>query len=323
MLNYATAKKYYKHILWFGEYMLFEYVDGAFVFGVASFTTYDTCLKINDNDNPELAGSKIINAIHNIQSGSFCLMLKPQMFLHQTVQGHLITPQNASYFTAQHECSREYLSMYENMMRLFVNNYILKLFQEPIAYLQQRFDDFVKFHKNMFPQHTQRPSVISSVLMSYPICNSDGGCNRDPRKSTTAKIPTRNMSTCPCELKGSVPNNLVMIPFVREPWRQIGVLCDSASAHLNDICSKMTHTCCARDDVPFFLLSMGSIRNILIDIQKIISEKLCGNFQCLLIEQCNFLKQFTKDMPIDRVGISRLLIVINEIQNNLRIPSTC
>jgi len=41
MLNYSSAKKYYKHILWLGEYMLFEYVDGVFVFGVASFTTYE------------------------------------------------------------------------------------------------------------------------------------------------------------------------------------------------------------------------------------------------------------------------------------------
>ena len=311
VLNKKAAMKSYKHLLWFGEYMMFEFDHSHMKFGIASYKTYSQCVKIDDHHTPEDAICRIQIAIQQSSGQAFCLMMKTDKFLNKSVYQTLLryTPHPNP---DQHNEDVEFLQIYEEVMKLFVGCYVQKLFQESVQYVEHRFDDFRRFHGDLFPEdsmHTNAgtPSVISNCLALCPISSSE-------------LVPAYRLG-----LEANIDVNTVVPPIARPEWDRLENCCVEMVDHLEMIVARFTHPSVKSHQIPFFSRDAMQVRDVLAEMQRILQTKLCGRLQGQFQNPLAFLTMYMKDAtpnsnmtPLLFETIFEIMRIIKTIDNMSR-----
>ena len=281
-MNQHVAGKSYKHILWFGEYMMFEFVQGQMKFGIASYQTYSECVKIDDSHTPENAVDRIMAAIQGNSGSPFCVMMKTNTFLDTTVYRTMLAyTQHDKY--SEYRDDVEFLQIYEQVMRLFVNCYIKKLFQESVEYVAQRFEDFHGFHKDLFPEENQptrssRQSVVSKCLAPTPT-SSHGSVSKYEYVG-----------------QAKVDYGIVVPPIARLEWNRLKELCIGLVYHFEFVLARFTSLAVHKNQIPFFQQDMTFVQHTLSGIESVLQTKICGRLQAQFRNPLLFLTAYLDDI---------------------------
>ena len=289
--NKSAAKKSYKHILWFGEYMMFEFDKGQMKFGVGSYKTYSQCVKIDDHHTPGDAIGRIQSAIQQCSGAPFCLMMKTDKFLNKSVYQTLL-PYTPRPNPEQHNEDVEFLQIYEEVMQLFVHCYIKKLFQESVEYVERRFEDFRGFHRDLFPEDSLHArSVVSKCLTSLG-----------------EAVPTQRPSW-----ETEIDCNTVVPPIARPDWDLLKRCCVQFVRHLELMVASFTYPSIQSHQIPFFSRDEIQVRRVLAEMQSILQRNLCGRLQRQFAQPLAFLTLYMQDATPNSNMTSDLLEAVFQI----------
>jgi len=310
VVNTDVAQKSYKHILWLGEYMMFEFVpkkeSHVLKLGIASYTEYRKCIIILEND-ADVEKTRVRQILEAHRDGKVCMMIPTKMFLDVNMYNFLLQYTKLSKRISSYEEDLNYLMTYEKVMTLFVPFYIKPLYQESLEYVEQRFKDFRNFHPDLFmhnktdsclysfvqPTTTRRPEIENSSL---PIVNS-----------TVNRLNTEMVSYNQLYTK-CIP------PLIKDRWQELHVICKRLREHFSTYITNCTDPEFHVNNLPFFDFSQqSSTRNQLELVVEIIQKYFCGIYAKYFTEEVNLLQNILENSEINKYDAEDILVSINSI----------
>ena len=303
-----VAQRSYKHILWLGEYMMFEFVPkhGSHVLklGVASYTEYRICIRIMETDaNQET--DRVQAILEANCNGKVCMMIPTKMFLDVNMYKFLLQYTKLSKRISKYEDDLEYLMNYEKIMTCFVPFYIKPLYQESLEYVEKRFQEFRKFHPDLFV-HNKTDSCLYSFM-----------------QPTTAHRPEiENSPDCLGSRLNRFEKSYNQIttryipPIIKDRWNNLHLICKKVQEHLTIYITNCTNPEFHVNNLPFFDFStQSSIGVQLGSIIEIIVKYLCGAYAKFLSAEVEFLQKITAKVDIDQHDALNILRVVDSLVN--------
>jgi len=305
-----VAKRSYKHILWLGEYMMFEFVpkNGSHVLklGIACYTDYKTCIRIMEIDANEET-ERIQCVLETNCDGKVCMMIPTKMFLDVNMYKFLLQYTKLSKRISDYEGDLHYLTTYDQIMSLFVPFYIKPLYQESLKYVEQRFKDFRTFHPDLFMHNKTDSCLYSFVQPTTEIENSP--------LETVDYIGNRLRSeTILFERSYNQITTKYIPPIIKDRWNELYLICKKIQEHLTIYITNCTDPEFHVNNLPFFDFSpQSSIGIQLVLIIEIIVKYLCGAYAKFLSEEVDFLQKIMAKTEINRYDALNILRVIDSI----------
>jgi len=325
----------YKHILWMGKFMMFEFVyknnKHSLSMGVASFTKYKSCIKLDGSINDiDIHISRIANLLENFKDKNVCMMITTELFLNESMYKFIIryAPQRSKSKIS--ESPLEYISYYEQLMKIFVPFYVKPLYQEPEKYIAKRFMDFKKYHKELFLHDQIYSCLYSFIQPTTSVQNEVCKCAHYNK----TELEGLEEKTCTCDMQFQVPicNNpysMQKSPFtkmqansslIQKPCNDLNKIC----AHIKYNLSKYVCNCTSRvfnvNNLPFFDSSReNGLYSLLLKMLDIIKTYFCGCIKESVSAETRILSHIVKNKCITK----RLAIGIMDAVDNIYLKTLC
>ena len=297
VISTEVAKRSYKHILWLGEYMMFEFVpeNGSYILklGVASYTEYRKCIIINETD-AEQETDRLENTLVDKCCGKVCMMIPTKMFLDVKMYEFLLQYTILSKTISKYTEDLQYLTTYEHIMTQFVPFYIKPLYQESLEYVGKRFKKFREFHPDLFV-HNKTDSCLYSFV---------------PSKTANSLHPETMLFESPL----SQITTKHIPPLIKQQWNNLHSICKNIQQHITIYITNCTNPEFHANNLPFFDFSpKTSIRVQLTLVVEIISKCLCGAYAKFLSTEANFLRAITAQVTIDICDAYNIIRILDSI----------
>ena len=309
-----VAQKSYKHILWLGEYMMFEFVPkkGSHVLklGIASYTEYRKCIRILETD-AHTEKTRVHEILKANCDGKVCMMIPTKMFLDVNMYNFLLQYTKNSKNISTYEGDLKYLMTYEKVMTFFVPFYIKPLYQESLEYVERRFKDFRNFHPDLF-MHNKTDSCLYSFVQ--PATASQPQIENSPLSRVDYTEKRLHTETVLFERSYNQVGTKCIPPIIKERWNELHARCKQIQHHLTIYITNCTDPEFHVNNLPFFDFSQkSSIRVQLGLVIEIIVKYLCGAYAKFLSQEVDFLQKIIAKVDIDTYDAVNILNIINSI----------
>jgi len=337
VITLDSARTYYKHIIWLGDYMMFEFLPTKnennnkthiLTLGVASFTNYASCIKVSQCDDEKSLYNQqqiITKELTKHMHENVCMMIKINMFLNTSMNNFLFGYSKHRTMTVSYNHTITYLQNYEKVMSLFVPIYIKPLFQEPLKYLKRRFCQFQGYHQDIFLQKQTQSCLQAFIIHNhqkrkrkrdYPrsqnvLENPSNAFRHDLIQISCNAMLTFNTQTynSPAQLTTlQRKSDMTMIPLERICTRCKKIqkilsyfVCNSLNSDYNEKRLPVLNTF---TDEPIKLL----LENIVSDI-----EKLYGNIKLTLTTELENLRKIMEFESINELAAYVIILTLDSI----------
>ena len=330
VISTKEATESYKHILWLGKFMMFEFVydnkKHTLSMGVASFTEYRSCIKLEGSIN-HIDGhiSRIDEFLKTFKGKNVCMMITTELFLNELMYKFIIRYAPHRSESKISKSSLEYMSYYEQIMQIFIPFYIKPLYQEPEKYLEKRFMDFKKYHSELFA-YDQVYSCLSNFIqptmsMKNDVCKCDYCIKTDPENlvcDMEFQVPICNHSYS--LQKSPLTKIQGKSSLIQKPCNDLHKIC----AHIKYNFSKYICNCTSKvfnlNNLPFFDSSKeNGLYSLLSKILEIIKTYLCGSIKDSIRVETQILSLIVQKKIINK----RLAIAILHAVDNIYLKTIC